>query len=296
MSDLLAAVRQRVKLSKRNSLYVGLCPFHDERTPSFTVWPERDSWYCFGCKAGGNLDIWHKRVNGFSVADERRIKREKTGGAMANPPRMRPPIDYDFNKKLCDCWYDGLSLSSHANEAHRYMWSRGVDFLSKAAVALDLGYDKATSSLVWPLKDDKGVVGFCKQNIAPPDESMLPKYVMSRNLPKGELLLGYTQALPFIQSLNQVVIVEGNWDVLQLHNAGICNVVGLMGTSLSYYNRVKLLGLTKNFVLALDGDKAGRFASKVIENQLLKHGAKVTVVELPEGEDPDSFVRKWRSQ
>jgi DNA primase len=329
-TDIVALVGEKVALRRAGRTWKGLCPFHAERTPSFTVSPDRQMWHCFGCGKGGDVFAWVTEMEKVPFPEALRILSERAGIEL--PQQARGPGDaardrlYQANNLAND--YFRASLASDAgSEARAYLAGRGFEgpiletfqvgwapagwdglvttlgkllplpVLEEAGLALRRGdgtrYDRFRNRILFPVLGAAGrVAGFGGRAIAPEDQ---PKYLNSPETAvyrKGQLLFALPQARALIRERKQALVVEGYLDAMRLHAAGFTNAVATSGTALTYDQARILARSEPEAVLVYDGDDAGvRAADRALE-PLMRAGLPVRVLLLPPGEDPDSFVRK----
>ncbi|HET7498752.1 MAG TPA: DNA primase [Candidatus Eisenbacteria bacterium] len=328
--DLVALVGEKVALRRAGRSWKGLCPFHAERTPSFTVNPDRQVWHCFGCGKGGDLFAWVTETEKVAFPEALRMLAERAGIEL--PKTARGPGDvardrlYQANALAND--YFRASLDSEAGaEAREYMTGRGFDrasldafqigwapagwdglvttlgklvpvaVLEEAGLALRRAdgsrYDRFRNRITFPVMESaQRTAGFGARAIALADQ---PKYLNSPETAvyrKGSILFGLPQARAAIRDTRQALIAEGYLDVMRLHAAGFRNAVATSGTALTYDQARILARLEAEAVLVYDGDDAGvRAADRALE-PLMRAGLAVRVLLLPPGEDPDTFIRK----
>jgi DNA primase len=328
--DLVALVGEKVALRRAGRSWKGLCPFHAERTPSFTVNPDRQVWHCFGCGKGGDLFAWVTETEKVAFPEALRMLAERAGIEL--PKTARGPGDvardrlYQANALAND--YFRASLDSEAGaEAREYMTGRGFDkasldafqigwapagwdglvttlgklvpvaVLEEAGLALRRAdgsrYDRFRNRITFPVMESaQRTAGFGARAIALADQ---PKYLNSPETAvyrKGSILFGLPQARAAIRDTRQALIAEGYLDVMRLHAAGFRNAVATSGTALTYDQARLLARLEAEAVLVYDGDDAGvRAADRALE-PLMRAGLAVRVLLLPPGEDPDTFIRK----
>lgn len=347
--DIVALVGRYVDLKKAGTIYKGLCPFHDEKTPSFTVSPTRQTYHCFGCGVHG--DCFR-----FLVESQRRTfpeaVRELAGQAGVDVPEERqvsPAVKaerqrqkdtarrlLDLQDKLC-AYYTNQLFGERGRPAQRYLMERGLD--RRAAEAFRLGYasgDKIPfqrwveenevdrddlvalgvlvrpeegwtvgqrlwggylrfrERVMFPVIDLRGeVTGFSGRILD--SEKKAAKYVNSPETPvftKGEQLYGAYTARTAARRAGRVVLVEGNVDVVMLWQAGLEGTVAPMGTAITDTQVRLVRRLAERVVCVMDGDAAGQKAAFASLEPFLIEGVQPRAVMLPEGDDPDSFVRR----
>ena len=332
-ASIVEVVSDYLTLKKTGRNYLGICPFHAEKTPSFTVSEEKGIFHCFGCGVGGNVFNFLMQYDHltFPEAVERVGKRYGVQVERLEAPAARRDSEereslYRLNERAAAYFHETLFGGREGKAGVEYFKSRGVDervarrfylgyappagqglvaFLKreglslKSAVRLGLIGERGTEQygekffgrLMFPIADPGGkIVGFGGRVIG----QGLPKYLNSAETPlfrKGASIYGLFQAKETIREQDRVVVVEGYLDVLALWQFGLTCAVATLGTALTP-DHVRILGrYTKNIIALFDGDEAGRKAAArsfeiFVEGGLLGRGAF-----LPEGEDPDTFVR-----
>jgi DNA primase len=344
--DIVDVVSEHVVLRKQGKDLVGLCPFHDDQSPSFTVSPGKQFYYCFSCGAGGNgikfLMELGKRSFGDVVLD---LARRYQVPVQTLEPEERQ--EFQRQLSLRDQLYEILAITArfyeHAlyqpqgqvaldylvekrgfNQATMQQFQLGYapagwetlygylveqkhyprELVEQAGLLVarktgDGYYDRFRDRLMIPIHDLQGrVVGFGGRTLT--DEQ--PKYLNSPEtelFDKGRLLFGLDKARAAIAKQDQAVVVEGYFDVIALHNAGITQVVASMGTALSSAQVRQLLRYTesKQIVLNFDADRAGNQAAErtvslsEVETLAYRGDIRLRVLNIPEGKDPDEFLR-----
>jgi DNA primase len=330
-ADIVEVISEYVRLTKSGRTFRGLCPFHSEKNPSFYVYPEQQTWHCFGaCSTGGDAFSFIMKKQGVSFGEALRLLADRAGITVSK----RSVAEAEGKERLYQAnqaaaqYFHNLLLNSPAGEkARRYLSSRGLS--TKAIGDFQLGYsldgwdalkrylmdkgyiedellaaglimeteagkihDRFRHKLMFPITDARGrVTGFGARVL---DES-LPKYINSPQTPifdKSSSLYGINLAQPAIRQQNMVVLVEGYMDVIMAHQHGFANVVATMGTSLTDKQINTIKKLTRNVVLALDADAAGGEAMLRGVNYENTLEAEVKVVILPEGKDPDEVIKE----
>jgi len=338
--DIVDVVNSRVQLKKAGKNYKACCPFHEEKSPSFTVAQDKQFFYCFGCGAGGNalgFVMEFDRVD-FLPAVEMLAKN-----AGLEIPREAAP-DRAVSKKK-DNLYSILTESDHffrqqlrshqgAATAVDYLKGRGLS--GQIAAAFGVGYappgwdnllnaagtepdkiklleesgmlivkpeekkqyDRFRHRIMFPIRDQRGrTIGFGGRVL---DDST-PKYLNSPETPvfhKGRELYGLYEARQALKEIPCLIMVEGYMDVIALAQYRIHNAVATLGTALTENHLQKLFRYTSELVFCFDGDSAGvRAAGRSLEIALpeMRDGVSAKFLFLPDGEDPDSMVRKLGS-
>ena len=339
-ADVVDIVSSRIQLKKAGRNYQACCPFHNEKTPSFSVSRDKQFYHCFGCGAHGNAISFimeYDRLEfveaveelakfyGVTVPREQSVRAE--GATRANKPN-----EDDFSLMAQVARFFQHQLKHHANteQVITYLKNRGLsgeivhqweigyapsewqsllDTFGKSPQRkrqlIDLKlvteneqgkqYDFFRHRIMFPIRDRRGrVVGFGGRII----DGQGPKYLNSpetRIFHKGQELFGLHQARQANRQLDEIIIVEGYMDVIALSQFGINNAVAALGTATTTDHIALLLRSTKSIVCCYDGDRAGRDAAwRALENALpvLSDGVRMSFLFLPDGEDPDTMVRK----
>ncbi|MCP3982696.1 MAG: DNA primase [bacterium] len=328
--DIVRVVSDYVPLKQAGSRMKGLCPFHQEKTPSFSVDPTNQLFYCFGCQTGGDLFKFvqlYEKV-GFGEAIEILAKRfavplPKAARVAEGPSDRARAIcstaetffakllaDPEAGKK-CRAYLEQRGLSDEVRERlrigyspdgweglHRHLQSKGYksDDIQTAGLILSRKsgqghYDRFRDRLIFPIRDIQGrTIAFGGRTLADDDA----KYINSPETPaytKGEHLYGLDQARESIRREGFAVVVEGYLDLAAVVGAGCENVVASLGTAFTPAQARLLARYTERVVVSYDGDSAGAKAAARSLDLLLHQGFDVRVVELPEGQDPDDFIR-----
>jgi DNA primase len=330
-TDIVQLIGEKVALRRAGRSFKGLCPFHTEKTPSFTVTPDRQIWHCFGCSKGGDVFAFVMERDKLTFPEALRALADRAGIEL--PKQERGKEDEAFDKihqanALARDFYRAGLASEAGFKARAYIAARGFeepwlerfeigwapegwDGLSKAlgkllpaAVLEQAGltmrrgdgsghYDRFRNRILFPIATGAGkIAGFTGRAIAEGDE---PKYLNSPETPafrKGRLLYGLTQARAGIREQGEAIVCEGNLDVVRLHACGFGNAVATCGTALTPDQARLLARLRVKVLLLYDGDDAGVRAADRGLDPLLEAGVEVRVLLLPGGEDPDSFLRK----
>jgi DNA primase len=326
-ADLVEIVSQRTSLRRASSArYSGRCPFHEERTPSFSVDPVNKLYYCFGCGKGGDVVRFVQETENLDF----------TGAIEWLAERFRVPLEYEETSPAAErareardrlyrvleqatAYFERVLWDTDAGAPVRqYLASRRLrepiarefrlglslghglvakarekgftpDELRAAGLANQRGNDYFPFRLMFPLADARGrVIGFQARKLRE-DDPLRGKYV---NTPEGDLfkksavLYGLHLARPAIAKQDRAVVVEGNTDVIALRQAGFEPVVASMGTALTEQQLRELGRLTKRIVLCFDSDAAGQEATLRGMELAVGQGFDVRVVSLPQGQDP----------
>jgi len=330
--DIVEVVDRLVPLKKAGANYVACCPFHSEKTPSFTVSPGKQFYHCFGCGAHGTAIGFLMEYGGKAFPD---AVEDLARDAGLTVPRVERPGDRERREEATDLTGQLLAAAKFYRSELRgspraiaYLKGRGLTGaiaasygigyapdewrgLSRAfsnyddaalehaglVVTGDGGkrYDRFRDRVMFPIHDTRGrVIGFGGRVL----DKGEPKYLNSPETPvfsKGRELYGLFQARSAIRDAGRVVVVEGYMDVVALAQHGVGYAVATLGTSTTPIHAQKLFRLTDNVIFCFDGDAAGRKAAwRALENTLavLADGKNARFLFLPDGEDPDDFVRK----
>jgi DNA primase len=323
MIDIVEVVSQYVKLRRSGKNFVGLCPFHKERTPSFTVSPEKQIFYCFGCREGGNAIHFLMKYERISFAEALEGLASRYGIPFKRGTSSKKGLYERALSSLCDYYARCLGES---DEALLYLRRRGVAerairefglgysdprkdikaFLKTTGLPLDIYfatgivrtragkvYDIFRGRVVVPIRDaNSKTIGFGGRTI---EEGALPKYVNSPESPifsKGSVLFGIDLTKRSIVERDEVFVVEGYFDLISLYVSGLTNVVASLGTSITEEQLKRLRNYTENVSFMLDPDEAGLRSVLRLIPLVSEMEIKANIVVLPKGYDPDSFVRE----
>lgn len=345
--DIVDVVTARTRLKKTGKNYSACCPFHNEKTPSFTVSPDKQFYYCFGCGATGSALKFIMEFDGLSfpdavekVAEDLNIEVPREGGNdFQQSQRAQHDPLYKLMAQATDFFEQQLKTSSHKDKAINYLKGRGLS--GQAAKFFQIGYaapgwdnlqnhlapagadnktdtiknliacgmtiekedgrtyDRFRDRVMFPIRNVKGqIIAFGGRVLG--DEK--PKYLNSPETPifhKNQELYGLYEARKIRQKLTRMVIVEGYMDVVALAEFGIHYAVATLGTATSEHHIRRLFKVVPEIIFCFDGDNAGRTAAKrAMETTLpaLKDGLQARFLFLPDGEDPDTLVRKEGKQ
>jgi DNA primase len=330
--DIVDIIGQQVTLTKAGRTFRGLCPFHSEKHPSFYVYPEQQSWHCFGCNSGGDAFSFVMKKQNIDFGEALKLLAQKAGVAL--PSRFEPGAESEERQRLYQInqasalYFQNLLNSTAGEKAKSYATGRG--FTPKTISDFQLGYspnsweglkkylmDKGYSEeeminaglirqgeegkksydwfrhkLMFPIADGRGRIIGFGARVL--DDS-LPKYINSPQTPlfdKSGSLYGINLAKDAIRQQDLAVIVEGYMDVITAHQNGFTSVVASMGTSVTEKQVGTLKRMTKNITLALDADAAGEEAMLRGVGFENTLGAEVKVIILPEGKDPDDVIKE----
>jgi len=335
--DIADIVGHHVSLTRAGQNLKGLCPFHQEKSPSFTVSPSRQIFHCFGCGAGGNVFSFLTRITGASFPEVVRDLGRKVGievqeSAGSNPQAAQFGRIEQVNQAASSWFHKNLQDAKAGELARHYLAERGIEpgTITRFAIGVALGeweglikalthqgftagdlaaagltiareqagkgatgfYDRFRARVMFPIVDlRKRVVGFGGRTLG----DGTPKYLNSPDTPlfkKGLTLFAFDQAREAIARTKTVIVVEGYFDAIALHQAGITHTVATLGTALAADHIQALRRFATNVVLLFDPDAAGVRAALRGLDLFVNSGLGVKVVTLPDGDDPDTYVRK----
>ncbi len=334
--DIVDLIDARLQLKKAGREYQACCPFHNEKTPSFTVSPGKQFYHCFGCGAHGSAISFLMEYDNLAFPEAIEELARSVGmevpreSGSQSPQAEQQRTDHYALLERVDHFYRGqLRQHVQADKAVAYLKDRGLsgeiaqtfglgyappgwDSLLKQfgdpesqRLATELGllvekedggrYDRFRDRVMFPIRDRRGrCIGFGGRVLG--DEK--PKYMNSPESPvfhKGQELYGLFEARKANQKLERLLVVEGYMDVVALAQFGLTNAVATLGTATTPEHLERLYRTVSEVVFCFDGDAAGRRAAwRALENALpvLRDGREARFLFLPEGEDPDSLVRR----
>jgi len=326
--DIVDVISEYVPLKKTGQNWKGLCPFHSEKTPSFIVSPSKQIYHCFGCGSGGDVFTFLNKYENLSFKESLDILAKKAGVQLKK--FQRDTVIAGERENLLNLHRDAIVFYQERLKqkpiAMNYLKNRGINgeiqklfsigyspdlwdalfsYLQNKGYKIEIikragliapgsrGYhDTFRNRIIFPIFDLRGeVVAFGGRVM---DDSM-PKYLNSPETPifsKGRILYGLNLAKDSIKKTGFVIFVEGYIDVITTHMYGFANTVAPLGTALTQEHGKLIKRFTQEALLVFDGDISGVKAAKSGVNILLEGGLNVKVLLLPDGEDPDSFLRK----
>ena len=332
-SDIEQVVGSYVNLRRRGRTLSGLCPFHSEKSPSFTVYPENQSFYCFGCGAGGDVISFIRRIENLDYMEAVRLLAQRAG--MQVPEEAGDDRSSRLRKRILELNRDAAryfhrSLMSEAGRPGRaYLIGRGLakdtiihfgigyaaegwDGLANAmrqqgytkeellaAHLVNEGarggiYDTFRNRAIFPIIDLRGnVIAFGGRNLGEKG----PKYLNSSDTPvfkKSRNLF----ALNFAKSSprKELILCEGYMDVVSMHQAGFTNAVATLGTALTEEQCRLIAQYTGEVLLSYDSDGPGQAATQRAIGLLEAAGVKIKVLSIPDAKDPDEFIKKFGAE
>ena len=322
--DIADIIGERVRLKRAGRGFVGLCPFHEEDTPSFHVFTDTQSYYCFGCQAAGDIFTFIMRTEGLSFREALGLLAARAGIKIEQKERKSGEKSlYEVLEMAAKFFTENLTgvqggaaraymqrRNMNANDINKFSlgyslnsWDSLTNYLRKSGVKdnqiLNAGlalngsrglYDRFRGRLIFPVKDIAGrVIAFGGRLI----DGEGAKYI---NSPEGEIyskrknLYLLNDAKKFIREKERSILVEGYMDALRLHKCGFGETVASLGTSLTAEQAELLARFSSRCYICYDSDTAGQNAILRGMYILQEHGLDVNVVSVPEGKDPDEFL------
>ena len=337
--DLAEVVQRHVPLQRAGGEYKACCPFHNEKTPSFTVSPAKGFYHCFGCGAHGTAITFLMEHAKYSFVDaveelaagqglevpreggggapredfeplyecleaacrwyQRELKRAGPGQEYAKQRGLSGEICRDYRIGYAPAGFDNAKKELGAKYSDELLLKAGLLAKKEARV-----YDRFRHRLMFPIRDGRGrVLGFGGRAVGADDQ---PKYLNTAETPvfrKGRILYGAHELQQRPGKVGALVLTEGYMDVVSLAQAGVGNALATLGTAATADHLRQLGRFCRTFVFCFDGDRAGREAGwRALGNllEVMRDGDECRFAHLPEGEDPDSYVRAhgadgWRS-
>jgi DNA primase len=327
--DIVGLISDYVPLRKSGARLKGLCPFHDEKTPSFSVDPDRQLFYCFGCQTGGDVFKFVELYEKVSFREALEMLARRWGVTL--PSSAHGPADpnarlLELNRSAADFFRAALAEAGGAG-AREYLVRRGLERATVERLGLGFApdawealrshlvarrfhvaevlrgglvlerktggghYDRFRNRLVFPIRDLNGnPVAFGGRALGDAE----PKYINSPETPvytKGDHLYGLDQAREAIRREGLAIVVEGYMDLAALVQAGFDNVVATLGTAFTPAQARLVARFTGRVVISYDGDAAGANATARSIGLLLEKGLEVRALLLPGGSDPDDYLR-----
>ncbi|MBP2641620.1 MAG: primase [Firmicutes bacterium] len=334
--DIVEVIAEYVPLKKKGNNFWGCCPFHSEKTASFSVNPAKGFFYCFGCQAGGNVFTFLMKVENISFWDAAKQlanklniplpEKEKSAQELAREREITSL--YKVNQMASEFFHSCLMNTNYGVKPLQYLHERGVareamieyqigfappgwdklftSFRSRGVepeLLLNAGlimqrasgngfYDRFRERIMFPICDVRGrVIGFGGRVM----DGDQPKYLNSpetKVFNKRRVLYGFDKAERHIRSSGQAIVVEGYMDLITAQVSGVHNAVASLGTAFSVEQSRLLLRCASEIVFAYDSDAAGQNATARALAMVRDQGASVRVISVPDGKDPDEFIRR----
>lgn len=332
-SDIESVISSYISLKRRGKNLIGLCPFHGEKTPSFTIYPESASFYCFGCKAGGDVFTFIKLIENIDYIDSVKLLAERAGITVREDDsddalhKLRNTI-YEINREAAR-YYHSYLMSPEGEGCRNYYITRGLSlqtikkfglgaapdrwdallkhlnskgystqdiYLANLVSKSSKGtyFDRFRNRAMFPIINVRGnVVGFSGRRLSEnKDEAKYVNTSDTQVYKKSQNLFGINIAKNYCSE--SLILVEGNVDVISLHQAGFLNVVAPLGTAFTEEQAQMLSRYTNEVIICFDSDEAGQ---KAIEKALVllgKTGVGIKILMLPVGKDPDEFLKSHK--
>lgn len=330
-ADIVEVISSHVALKKAGANFRGLCPFHQENTPSFMVSPAKQIYHCFGCGEGGNVFQFLMKMENLSFGEVVKQLAERSGISLpdyheGNKDKAENELLFEINKMAAGFFSRNL-LENRKGQAWNYLQKRGVteniierfglglsfdewdgllqyaakqkikgEMLEKAGLALKRKegsgyYDRFRARLMFPIGNYGGrIIGFGGRSL----DNSEPKYMNSPETPlyrKNRNLYAWHLAKDDMIKKGVAILVEGYFDAITAHQYGFSNTVAGLGTALTTEQARLLRRWVNEVIIAYDVDKAGQAASLRGYDILIEQGLKVSLARMPEGKDPDEFLR-----
>jgi DNA primase len=328
--DIVSVISEIVPLKRFGTVFKSNCPFHNEKTPSFTVNPSRGIYKCFGCGKGGDVVSFFMDYESFTfpqsvkfICDRYKIKYSQDDNEELDAVQKEVDTVLKINRAALDFFLTkmpeskSLSLATerglsgdiitkfeiaHAPAGFSNLYKHlSVNFTIKEILnsglckekEADMYHDMFRDRLMFPIHNVFGkIIGFSGRRN---NEAVNPKYINSsetRVFKKSKELFGLFFAKKDIVINDEVIVVEGATDVISLHQGGITNTVGTLGTAFTADHATVIKRFSTNITLLYDGDNAGLKAVFKASEELIKQGLMIYICQLPESQDPDSYIRQ----
>lgn len=323
-TDIVEVVSKYVNLTKKGKNYIGVCPFHDDHSPSMSVSPEKQIFTCFSCGASGNVFTFVSDFEKISFIEAVKLLGEKVGiGISTSNITNTKKDDYFEIYELASKFYQNSLFTSLGKNAIEYLEGRNIDkeTIKKFGIGLsiqkvslteylknkkytedklievgltnDNGNDIFVGRIMFPIYDLGGnPVAFSGRIYNTKDTS---KYINSKEtdkFKKGKILYNYHIAKEHLKKNDTIIIMEGQMDVIRASTVGINNCIATMGTALTKDHKSIIKNMAKNIILCFDGDAAGEKATLSAIELLEDTGQNIKVVRLPNNMDPDEYIIK----
>ena len=323
-TDIVDVVSKYVNLTKTGKNYIGVCPFHDDHSPSMSVSPEKQIFTCFSCGATGNVFTFVADFEKVSFIEAVKLLGEKVGiGINTSNITNTKKDDYFEIYEYANKFYQNSLFTSLGKNAIEYLEGRNIDkeTIKKFGIGLsiqkvslteylknkkytidklvevgltnDNGNDIFINRIMFPIYDLSGnPVAFSGRIYNTKDTS---KYINSKEtekFKKGKILYNYHIAKEILKKNDTIIIMEGQMDVIRASTIGINNCIATMGTALTKDHKSIIKNMANNVILCFDGDSAGEKATIAAIELLEDIGGTIKVVRLPGGMDPDEYIVK----
>ena len=323
-TDIVDVISKYVNLTKKGKNYFGVCPFHDDHSPSMSVSPDKQIYTCFSCGASGNVFTFVADFEKISFLQAVRLLGEKTGINVGSDVSYNEKKDEYFDVySLANKFYQNSLFTNLGKNAIEYLEKRNIDkdTIKKFGIGLsiqkvsitdylvskkysidklvqygitnDNGHDIFINRIMFPIYDLSGnPVAFSGRIYNTRDTA---KYVNTKEtdkFKKGKILYNYHIAKEQLKKNDTVIIMEGQMDVIRASTIGVNNCIATMGTALTKDHKNIIRNMTNNVVLCFDGDAAGEKATVSAIELLEDSGVNIKIVRLPDNMDPDEYILK----
>jgi len=324
--DIVELVSEYLPLIKKGQYYWGVCPFHNDKNPSMSVDPKRQTYNCWSCHASGNVFTFLQNIESISFPESLKRLADKVGIEVSGNTKSYDKVNEKFYElyDLASKFYELMLNTSKGDNAKKYLKERLIeeDIIKEYGIGLALGdksrlleylkekkydintmedlglvngdYDTFINRVMFPIHDRFGhVVGFSGRIY---DKSDQAKYINTKETKifrKGNILYNYHRCKDAVRISKFVIVTEGFMDVIRLSTVGIKNTVALMGTAMTSEHVSMLKKLSLNVYLCLDGDDAGINAMIATGELLENAGINVKMIALSDGLDPDTYILKY---
>lgn len=329
-ANIVDVIGSYIPLEHKGKNYLGVCPFHEDHSPSMSVSNEKQIYKCFSCGAAGNVFTFIQNYENVSFVEAVNIIARRYGVTLSEQINVKKKDKNHRYYEMMDIatkFYENNLKTQYGKEAIEYLTKRGIDkeIIKEFNIGLALKeknilyellkskkynekemeeialinisdniYDNFMNRIMFPLQDPQGnIIGFSGRIYY--ETQNAPKYINTREtviFKKGQMLFNYHRAKPFIRNEKQVVVVEGYMDAIRLFASGIKNVVAIMGTSLTKEQIFLLKKLNSKIILCLDNDEPGQNAIYKLGKDLQEHNLDVEVIKLSGAKDPDEYILK----
>lgn len=331
-NDIIDVISSYVNLKRRGRNFVGLCPFHNEKTPSFNVYLQSNSFYCFGCGVGGDIITFIEKIENLNYIEAVKFLAQRAGLEMPeNDGKTQELLSiktriFEINRESARFFYERM-YSEEGKKALEYLKKRGLS--GKIIRKFGIGYSPSTryelvnylkkkgfkyeeminanlvygknglriaarffDRIMFPIIDLRGnVIAFGGRTLS---DKQKPKYLnTSDTLVFKKSLNLFSLNFARIDNAGVLVLVEGYMDVIALYQAGIKNAVATLGTALTSEQARIISRYVKEVIICYDSDEAGQKATARAIDLLRPTGLLIKVISLPNGKDPDEFVRHY---
>ncbi|MFA5560521.1 MAG: DNA primase [Acholeplasmataceae bacterium] len=330
-TSIVDLVSEYVKLEKRGKNLFGLCPFHDDNDPSFSVSPEKNIAKCMSCGEGGRPITFYSKIKNISMQEAAAVLAEKAGIKIDLKPVKKDPNEKDYLllEEATKFFQFNLLQTTQGKEALDYVTKRiekeahikhfkigyaRKDYDSAYLMLKDKGYavtdmirlglvkqneqgdyyDLFRNRIIFPITNPDGkIIGFSGRAIDPKEKAKYINGPETKIFKKGKTLYHIHEASPTIRKEKNVILFEGFFDVISAYQAGVKNSVATMGTALTSDHAKLIKKYTDSVVVGFDGDSAGQQAALQSIPILEREGLKVAVLIIPEKMDPDEFINAY---